>query len=250
MAGELHVAHRPAPRRRRRRYLGIRRRHAGRRACCAIIGTTHDRTEDTYTVYVQAGFDISAEGGLAFGPRGAGTVGTTGMVAVTVSEDGEPQSLVFSGEATAGLFGQLGTYDGGDDTIFDDLQEQYTDPDNGVGGTQRTEARLALDLTNEDNAEAAYGFLRAAGLSAVGPRSIADADTVGAAGRLAERFYNSGTLSLVDYDVDGTTYGVTAEAQAVAVAGVSSGLDYETAVATRARYWDGQAMVDLPGCIA
>lgn len=216
----------------------------------AIIGTTQDRTEDTYTVYVQAGLDASAEGGIVFGPQASAALGGQAMVEVTVGEDGTPRSLVLSGEATAGLFGQLGVLDGGDDTIFDDLQEQYSDPDNGVGGTRRTEARLALDLTNEENAQAAYGFLRSAGIAALGPASIVSADPVGAAARLGERFYETGTLSLVEYDVDGDTYGAAGDVKFGAVAGLSTGMEFETAVATRARYWDGQTFVDLPGCVA
>jgi hypothetical protein len=216
----------------------------------AIIGTTHDRTENTYTVYVQAGLDASAQGGVVFGPQARAALGGNAMVEVTVGEDGKPRSLVLSGEATAGLFGQLGIADGGTDTIFDDLHEQYADPDNGVGGTKRTEARLALDLTNERNAQAAYAFLAAAGVSAVGNQPIVNPGTINAGADLAERFYETGTLSLVEYDVDGKSYGASGDVKFGLVAGLSTGMDFETAVATRAQYWDGEGLVDLPGCVA
>ncbi|MDQ3611108.1 MAG: hypothetical protein M4D85_05775 [Actinomycetota bacterium] len=216
----------------------------------AIIGTRHDRTEDTYTVYLQAGLDRTVEAGLAFGPQASASIGGQAMIEVTVGEEGSPRSLVLSGEATTELFGQLGVLDGGDDSIFDDLSEQYTDPDNGAGGTRRTEARLALDLTNEENAQAAYGVLRAAGLTAVGQTSVTGGNPVGAARRLVQRFRDTGTLSLVEYDVDGDSYGASGEVKVGAEIGLTTGLEFETAVATRARYWDGQRLVDLPDCIA
>ena len=215
-----------------------------------IVGTTHDRTEGTYTVYVQAGLDADAAGGIAFGPRATAALGGQALIEVKVSEDGSPLELVLTGEATAGLFGQLGLLDGGDDTVFDDLREQYSDPDNGVGGEQRTEAKLTLDLTNQRNADAALGVLAAAGVTAIGNQPIVSAPNVAAAAELVGRFYDTGTLSLVEYDVDGTSYGAAGDVKYGAVAGLSTGMDFETAVATRAQYWDGQGLVDLPGCAA
>jgi len=40
------------------------------------------------------------------------------------------------------------------------------------------------------------------------------------------------------------------EAKIGAAVGLTTGLEFETAVATRARYWDGQRLVDLPDCVA
>lgn len=217
----------------------------------AVIGYREDHVRDQHTVYLKGGISADASGGLLFGPGASAGLGGNGIVAVTVDKDGKPVSLEFLGTLTGELAGQLGSLDGqASDDPFTEIAREYGGGDQGAGGARSTQLKITLDLTNERNADAALAFLGQAGVTAIGNKPILNPGLAGAGYDLFERIRDTGTISVVDYDVDNSKYGGSASGKAGLQLGAASTMSWEAATATRARYWDGNGFVDLPGCVA
>lgn len=216
----------------------------------AVLGYSVDRVKDRHTVYVKAGITADGSAGVLFGPGASTGLGLDGIVSVTVDDDGNPLSLAYSGSVGAELAGQLGQLDGqGTNDVFAELARQYGG-DTGAGGGTMTQVKMTLDLTNDRNAAAALAFLREAGVSSVGGKPLVNPGTIAAGADLAQRIRDTGTVTVVDYDVASSKYGAGAQAKAGLQLGASSGMSWTSATARQARYWSGDRFLDLPNCVA